>query len=66
MTGHSDDLPVRCAWCGKKATGLASITLGGVTRRYCHGDDDAEPTCYETSQRLTFATGTYDLPPRTT
>lgn len=34
----------RCAGCGRTpAAGLASIN----DRRYCHGDLDASPTCYE-------------------
>lgn len=35
-----------CGFCGNPATGLASIN----GRRYCHGDDDADPTCYELEQ----------------
>lgn len=35
--------PDLCGLCKKPATGLASI---GDTR-YCHGDEDASPTCYE-------------------
>lgn len=40
-----------CAFCGQTATGLATITtdLDGE-RRYCHGDDDPTPTCYEQAQ----------------
>ena len=34
--------PPKCALCRKPATGLASIN----GERYCHGDHDAEPTCY--------------------
>ena len=37
-----------CGLCGKPATGMATIN----DVRYCHGDDDAEPTCYERGQRL--------------
>lgn len=36
-----------CGLCGGTATGLASIDLGNGQVRFCHGDDDAEPTCYE-------------------
>ncbi len=36
-----------CGRCGKQATGFATATVGGVERRYCHGDDDVSPTCYE-------------------
>ena len=32
-----------CGLCKQPATGLASID----TTRYCHGDEDASPTCYE-------------------
>lgn len=32
-----------CALCGQEATGRAFI----ADLRYCHGDDDAQPTCYE-------------------
>lgn len=32
-----------CGLCRNPATGLASIN----DTRYCHGDDDAAPTCYE-------------------
>ena len=39
-------MKVQCGFCGQPATGLASI---GETR-YCHGDDDKEPTCYERAQ----------------
>lgn len=35
-----------CGYCGKTATGLASIG----DRRYCHDDNDDEPTCYEKAQ----------------
>ena len=38
---------VCCARCGDPATGFAEID----GRRYCHGDDDALPTCYEAEQR---------------
>ena len=36
----------KCGLCGNKATGLASIN----GQRYCHGDADTEPTCYEKAQ----------------
>lgn len=40
-----------CARCGRDpAAGYASITLGGVTRRYCHAKPiggPSERTCYE-------------------
>jgi hypothetical protein len=32
----------KCARCGKRATGFATIN----DDRYCHGDNDPEPTCY--------------------
>lgn len=35
-----------CARCGEPATGLATIG----DRRFCHGDTDTEPTCYEQEQ----------------
>lgn len=35
-----------CFYCGKKATGYAFIG----DNRYCHGDDDLTPTCYEQGQ----------------
>lgn len=35
-----------CGLCGNRATGFATI---GDTR-YCHGDFDPEPTCYEQAQ----------------
>jgi hypothetical protein len=35
-----------CRYCGKLATGLAFIG----TDRYCHGDEDVPPTCYEKAQ----------------
>lgn len=37
---------VRCTFCGNPATGFATIN----DNRYCHGDDDCEPTCYESAQ----------------
>lgn len=43
-----------CAFCGRKpAEGFASVTQGGKTLWFCHGDD-ADPnelTCYERGQR---------------
>jgi len=37
----------KCYRCGKDpAEGYAAITVGGVTKWYCHGDDD-EVSCYE-------------------
>jgi len=35
-----------CGRCGKPATGFAAIN----DQRYCHGDDDETPTCYEVAQ----------------
>lgn len=36
-----------CYWCGRDpAAGLASIN----DHRFCHGDDDPEPTCYQMAQ----------------
>lgn len=32
----------RCGLCGERATGFAEVD--GV--RYCHGDDEPDPTCY--------------------
>ena len=32
-----------CGDCGRAATGFASIN----DVRFCHGDDDPAPTCYE-------------------
>lgn len=46
-----------CGWCGKPATGLASIQ----DVRLCHGDDDAEPTCYEKEQQHVSETGNFLL-----
>lgn len=34
---------VRCELCHKPATGFAFIE----DNRYCHGDNDPRPTCYE-------------------
>lgn len=36
-----------CGLCGKPATGFASVWDGENDVRYCHGDFDAVPTCYE-------------------
>ena len=36
-----------CIWCRKPATGWAKIN----DARFCHGDDDESPTCYEKAQR---------------
>ncbi len=33
----------KCALCGRDATGYARGTKG---ERYCHGNQDATPTCY--------------------
>lgn len=46
-----------CGWCGKPATGLASI----MDVRLCHGDTDAEPTCYEQEQQHMSGTGNFLL-----
>lgn len=35
-----------CAHCGNEATGFAMID----DERYCHGDEDRSPTCYELAQ----------------
>lgn len=35
-----------CGLCGEPATGLAAIN----DQRYCHGDHDPSPTCYERAQ----------------
>lgn len=41
-----------CFRCGNPATGYASVwTAEHGERWYCHGDEDAEPTCYEQGQR---------------
>ena len=48
MEQHKDDYGREtCAWCGLKATGFASIGKW----RYCHGDLDVSPTCYERAQQ---------------
>ena len=36
-----------CALCHKPATGYAYIN----DARYCHGDNDPSPTCYERAMR---------------
>lgn len=36
----------RCVMCRRRATGYAFIG----DDRYCHGDDDPRPTCYERAQ----------------
>lgn len=46
-----------CGWCGKPATGLASI----MDVRFCHGDDDPEPTCYQKEQQRMSETGEFLL-----
>jgi len=44
-------IPDECALCGNPATGHASIwTVRDGERRYCHGDEDESPTCYERAQ----------------
>lgn len=53
-------LPALCAACGLPATGLASIESDGVERRYCHGDNDPEPTCYM-RQRIDPGDWTFQL-----
>lgn len=35
-----------CGFCGNEATGFA--TIGDA--RFCHGDNDSTPTCYEQMQ----------------
>lgn len=46
-TTHEPHAPGPCALCGRDpAAGLASIG----DERYCHGDEDPEPTCYMRSQ----------------
>lgn len=40
-----------CDRCGKPATGYAGIWTKALgNRRYCHGDNDPSPTCYELAQ----------------
>lgn len=47
MSDVTPDGPgLRCALCDRPAIGHAFI--GDL--RYCHGDDDPEPTCYEQGQ----------------
>lgn len=36
-------MTARCVRCGKPPTGFATIN----DARYCHGDADERPTCYE-------------------
>ncbi len=36
----------QCKGCDRVATGFATIN----DDRYCHGDDDETPTCYERAQ----------------
>lgn len=36
-----------CGLCGKHASGHATIN----NTRYCHGDNDIEPTCYQRATR---------------
>jgi hypothetical protein len=49
-----------CARCGREtATGLAFID----NARYCHGDFDIEPTCYELSSRELYGLYTFPLDP---
>lgn len=45
-----------CAECGFPATGVATIG----NKRYCHGDDDPEPTCYMRAQWRTSLGRAYD------
>lgn len=42
-----------CVKCGRNpAAGYASVWTAATGEQwYCHGDDDEEATCYETSQR---------------
>lgn len=43
-----------CGYCGKPATGFATIANAlGEDVRYCHGDDGETPTCYEKAQWVT-------------
>lgn len=47
VDGRRNLSPTGCHWCGRDpAEGLASIG----DRRYCHGDHDPEPTCYQMAQ----------------
>ena len=43
---YREPLPDQCAMCHQPAQGFAM--LGG--ERYCHGDNDPSPTCYERAQ----------------
>lgn len=37
-----------CYLCGRDpAAGYAAIYKDGVDKRYCHGDDDDDMSCYE-------------------
>lgn len=45
---------MRCGLCGREATGFASAWEDSGEVRYCHGDDDPEPTCYERRSRPTL------------
>lgn len=43
---NSAESGAACGLCTQPATGFADIN----GRRYCHGDDDFAPTCYERAQ----------------
>jgi hypothetical protein len=44
----SNNLAALCQLCDGLARGYAYIG----TARYCHGDDQDSPTCYETASRI--------------
>ncbi len=45
-----------CGRCGRVAAGYASVwTAATGDVPYCHGDGDAEATCYERAQRSVIA-----------